>query len=62
MRRKALILVLSLGAVAGFGSAFFGCHFHRLERRQAFEDHIADVCTRAAERTRDRGAHAESGP
>ena len=62
MRRKALILVLGLGALAGFGSAFFGCHFHRLERRQAFEDHIADVCTRAAQRAGDHAAHAENRP
>ncbi len=53
MRRKALIFVLALGAVAGFASGLFGCHYRGMERRQAFEDHVADVCTRAAERARD---------
>jgi hypothetical protein len=53
MRRKALIFVLALGAAAGFASGLFGCHYRGMERRQAFEDHVADVCTRAAERVRD---------
>jgi len=62
MRRKALIVVLAAGAVAGFASSLFGCHYHGLERRQAFEDHIADVCTRAAERSRAHAPHAENAP
>jgi len=62
MRRKALIVVLAAGAVAGFASSLFGCHYHGLERRQAFEDHIADVCTRAAERSRTHAPHAENAP
>jgi hypothetical protein len=62
MRRKALILVFGLGAVLGFGSSIFGCHYHGIERRQAFEDHIADVCTRAAERSREHAARAENRP
>ena len=62
MRRKALIVVLALGAVAGFASGLYCCHYHSLERRQAFEDHIADVCTRAAERSRNHATHAENTP
>ena len=62
MRRKALIVVLALGAVAGFASGLYGCHYHSLERRQAFEDHIADVCTRAAERSRNHAPNAENMP
>ena len=62
MRRKGLILVLGIGAVAGFASSLFGCHYHGVERRQAFEDHIADVCTRAADRSRGHAAHAENMP
>ena len=57
MRRKALMVVLGLGAVAGFASSLFGCHF-RNERRQAFEEHVAEVCTRAAERSREHGQGA----
>ena len=62
MRRKALMLVLGIGAIAGFASGIFGCRYHGEQRRQAFEDHVADVCTRAAERTRDHGPHAENRP
>jgi len=62
MRRKALILVLAMGAVAGFASGLYGCHYHGVERRQAFEDHVADVCTRAAERAQHRASHAENAP
>ncbi len=58
MRRKALIFVLAAGAVAGFASSLFGCHYHGIDRRQAFEDHVADVCMRAAERSH----HAENRP
>jgi hypothetical protein len=61
MRRKVLMLVLGVGAVAGFASGIFGCHY-RNERRQAFEDHVAEVCTRAAERSRGHGPHPENQP
>ncbi len=50
MRRKALILILAIGAVGGFASGFMGCHHRGMHERQAFDDHVADVCTRAAER------------
>lgn len=62
MRRNALMFVLALGTVAGFASGLYGCHYHSLERHQAFEDHVADVCTRAAERSRAHAAHAENAP
>jgi hypothetical protein len=62
MRRKALIFVLAVGAVAGFASGLYGCHYHSLERRQAFEDHVADVCTRAAERSRNHASQGENRP
>jgi len=62
MRRRGLILVLAVGAIAGFASGLYGCHYHGVERRQAFEDHIADVCTRAAERSRSHASHAENAP
>jgi hypothetical protein len=62
MRRKGLIVVLALGAIAGFASGLYGCHYHGVERRQAFEDHIADVCTRAAERSRNHAQNAQNAP
>ena len=62
MRRKALIVVLAIGAISGFASGLYGCHYHGVERRQAFEDHIADVCTRAAERSRNHSSRAENVP
>jgi len=52
MKRRALIFVLAVGTIAGFASGLFGCHYHGTARQQAFEDHVADVCTRAAERAR----------
>jgi hypothetical protein len=63
MRRKALMFALAIGAVAGFASGLFGCHYHGIDRRQAFEDHVADLCTRAAERSsHGRGPHSENMP
>jgi len=62
MRRNGLILVLALGAIAGFASGLYGCHYHGVERRQAFEDHVADVCTRAAERSRSHAQNAQNVP
>ncbi len=61
MRRKALILILAMGAVGGFASGFMGCHHRGMDKRQAFEDHVADVCMRAAERAHD-SAHREKMP
>jgi hypothetical protein len=62
MRRRVLIFVLAAGAIAGFASGLFGCHYHRLGERQAFEDHVADVCTRAAERSRGAAASPPRAP
>lgn len=45
MRRKILVVLLALGAVLGFASAARHAMPHR---REAFERHIADVCTDAA--------------
>ena len=62
MRRKALMFVLAIGAVAGFASGLYGCHQRGRDRQQAFEDHVADVCTRAAERAHGHGPHSENMP
>jgi hypothetical protein len=56
MGRKILMVVLGLGAVAGFGSGIARlCHggwSHgpggRFDRHAEFERHVADTCTDAA--------------
>ena len=63
MRRKALIVLLALGTVGGFGSGIMsmrswrGCHN---ERRAAFEEHVAKVCVDAARK--DDAAAAAAKP
>ena len=54
IKRVFLIGLFSLGTIAGFGhgiahlgSCASSCH---ADRRAAFEDRVADVCTRSAER------------
>lgn len=55
MGRPVLLVLLALGSVAGFGSAFFGWRHHHeygwgapwYERRM---DAVAEACVRAAER------------
>jgi len=57
MRRKLLIVLLSLGTVIGYGAAFarMRCgHGGWHQRRAMFERHVADICTDAALK-----AHAE---
>ena len=48
MKRSALIVLLSVGAITGFGSAFFHAGQCHQSRRDAFERHIAKVCVDAA--------------
>ncbi len=81
IKRGALIALFSFGTIAGFGSgiASVACHAGSCHqsRRAEFEDHVADVCTRAAERVqsehaadrdrdydrdRDRGRDFDRGP
>ena len=57
MRRRFWIVLLSIGTVGGFAAGFArlhhyghdGCSWHGDHHRQ-FEDHVADVCLRAAQR------------
>jgi hypothetical protein len=53
--RKILIVLFSIGTVAGFGSEIAGWHHCANHRRAAFEQHVADVCVNAA-RNEGRGA------
>jgi hypothetical protein len=59
MGRKALMILLGLGAVAGFGAGFARlCHIgyghHGGDRRAAFEKRVADTCTESALRVYGR--------
>jgi hypothetical protein len=69
MRRGIIIFLLATGAVAGFTIGFarlrYGYghgwghgHGHWGHDRVAFENHIADVCTRSAERVMERNKAA----
>lgn len=65
-KRKLLIGALAFGTIAGYGSglASFGWHARACheQRREAFEAHVADVCTRSAERVyRERGEGERGG-
>jgi hypothetical protein len=76
MARRILIVLLGLGAIAGFAGGFMQLHHMRHHgygygpgweggpgwgRHSEFEDHVADVCARAAERViRDRPDHRDS--
>lgn len=69
MKRKILMVVLAVGTVAGYGSAFARgkCWRERHEaRREAFERRVAKVCVDAALGARGevgRGhGHAHGGP
>jgi hypothetical protein len=58
MPRKMLMILLGLGAIAGFGAGFarlcygpgghWGHHGWRSERHAAFERRVADTCTESA--------------
>ncbi len=49
MRRWTRIILLSAGAVLGYGLGFRAMHEHR-DRRLGFERHVADVCIEAYQR------------
>lgn len=46
-RHKILLVLLALGTVGGYASALAGGSC-RMERRAAFERHVASVCLDAA--------------
>lgn len=65
MKRRLLIGLFTFGTLFGFGSGFFSMarwHHHAEHRRAAFERHVADVCTDAAYRARDRGPREAPPP
>lgn len=54
LKRKLLIGALAFGTFFGYAAGFMslGAHAARCHaaRRAAFESHVADVCTRSAQR------------
>jgi len=56
-KRAFLIVFFGLGTVGGFAHGFASlghcANSCRNARRASFEDHVAEVCTRAAERVAD---------
>ena len=42
--------VLAVGAIGGFASGFHSLHGSCHARHERFEDHVADVCVRAAKK------------
>jgi hypothetical protein len=50
MRRPLLVSVLLFITIAGFASGFHDLRRHHADR-ETFEEHIADVCTKAALRS-----------
>ena len=54
MRRRALILLLGFGTVAGFAAGFAHLHHHGCSRHAGFERHVASVCADAALRADKR--------
>lgn len=71
MKRGITIFLLATGAVAGFtigfarlrhGYGHWGHHGHWGHDRVAFENHVADVCTRSAERVMNERGKAPAAP
>lgn len=48
MKRKVLIVLLSLGTVFGFAGGALSVAKHSHHRRAAFERHVAQLCADAA--------------
>ena len=62
MFRPLLIVLLAAAAVAGFSSGFHHLRESHWDRQQAFEQHIADVCTQAALRATSAGGAKSLAP
>lgn len=69
MRRNLLMILLGLGAIAGFAAGFarlyYGPGAHhgwRSERHAAFERRVADTCTESALRVYKRSSPPGENP
>jgi hypothetical protein len=62
IKRTLLVVLFSLGTVGGFAHGFGSlghCAARHEARREAFEHHVADLCTRSAERVYNARSGAE---
>lgn len=59
MKRKIVMGLLVLGTIGGFASGFASMRCHGRERRQAFEDRVAETCVRAAKRVESSSDQTE---
>lgn len=48
MKRRILIVLLTLGTIGGYGAGFAGVRCRAHSRQAAFERHVAKVCVDAA--------------
>ena len=66
IQRAFLVVLFSVGTVGGFAHGFASlgrCAARHEAQREAFEQHVAEVCTRSAERVlRERGAEHDAAP
>jgi hypothetical protein len=58
MKRKILIALFALGTIGGFGSGFAHLRWAHRHHRQAWEHHVAKVCTDAARESSRDSANA----
>ena len=56
MKRRLLIVLLTLGTVGGYSAGFAGMRCRAHARQAAFEQHVAKVCIDAARDGKAQGA------
>ncbi len=61
MKRRLAIVLLTLGTIGGYAAGFASLKCHSQHRRQAFEDHVAQICVNAA-RQAEVGQGQTQGP
>jgi hypothetical protein len=60
--RRALMVLLALGALGGFGAGFASLGHRACHRRADFERHVAHICAEAALDARDGERDPERPP
>lgn len=62
LKRGLLIALFSIGTVGGFASGIHSMKRHCHGRREKFENHVADICVRAAARQNESDAQRSAPP